>query len=360
VKRQNSAAFKLFLEKVNDVPMILNAMSRRDLNIPQSICMYHDEDTLLFLMRMMGVNLFLIWMLNSIALHQTKNTLIKFMEMTKPDIFNKVVSRHINEPEGLSAMVVEMFFTAPIEPEKEFVHLIAGKFLTDDLIYILLPGIFKKIRLRESLYAGNPDFMRRLFQFIIKKPAYSLSVEHFQLIKKIVSMGVIEKIDLMRGKNYHLQNISMLYSYTSLAYWNNALYHHALESALTYEVPTSSFTQKHDIVRDLETKIQQNNVLLKIVKYAHHYDFIMQLTDYQYRPKLRYFVNGAYKYVHATNQVVPYLIKRNKNKPPYTHTKKHPPRSLQHTCKPKYLVFMCNSLWWDIYLIRNNVKSKRN
>ena len=84
-----------------------------------------------------------------------------------------------------------------------------------------------------------------------------------------------------------------------------------------------SYKDLPEQIDDIKGKIGSNETLFKIIKPECWPDFLKQLTDYNYRPKLRKPNNGAatHKLVLLENKIIDYNPQRPKNKE-YHHTKK--------------------------------------
>jgi hypothetical protein len=191
------------------------------------------------------------------------------------------------------------------------------KFFTNKMASTLSDRIWWKIKRGEMLM---PDVRLRmqLITVLMAKPAFSLTRDQmsFFLFLKKTTVAKVKWIDTLIQQ--HLANRPLVSMFFSRDENMDAAYIKMLMTEPA-EIPDHLFDESHE----LSLKISQNKILLKIIAPELHARYMAQLQDYNFRPTLREtIIAPKYKLVHLTGEVVVYDNQRQKNKPPYTHTKK--------------------------------------
>jgi hypothetical protein len=143
-----------------------------------------------------------------------------------------------------------------------------------------------------------------------------VSLDEHQLAEKILSCGLYSKKELQNLEK-HLQpgHLAIQITYDLLS-----------AGLLTQgsKLPLNDYP--HHNSSHIYQSIQDNQAIFKIIKTPNWTDFVKQIENYNYRPALRTqkpnSSQALFKYVHNTNETIPYVAKKRNPHKVYTHTKK--------------------------------------
>lgn len=201
---------------------------------------------------------------------------------------------------------------------------IRNKFLTNALLAQVILLAWKRIQNSEPL-VNDPRLQLQIMTVLMSRKAFTLSRDEIDFFRHLVKISDLSEAQVKTLVRRHYTNHSMpgfmfdSYNHSDPAYFNLLL-------TPKNHIPQLKVLERYNKAAEqasLIAKAQANEVYVKIVAPDRYADYLKQLSDYTHRPPLRAEVpNAAFKLVHATGQVVAYQRHQNKNKPPYTHTKK--------------------------------------
>ncbi len=191
------------------------------------------------------------------------------------------------------------------------------KFFTNKMAFTLSDEIWSEIKKGKTLL---PDIRLRmqLMTVLMARPAFSLTRDQMSFFLYLKKTTSVKENWINRLIDQHLENRPLSAMIFSRDENQDAEYCEILRTAPAH-IPDHCFDEAYR----LTLKIAKNEILIKIIAPDNYDDYLKQLKDYNYRPKIRTEIPHAeYKFVHLTGKVVAYRYHNQKNKAAYTHTKK--------------------------------------